>query len=75
MSTIASNPSRRFARFGAERWHAAPGPFKVGAVILATHVKQAVLIGIGGTGRGKVKGAVHAFHQGCTKKRPCIGRD
>ena len=43
-------------------------------VILATHVKQAVLVGIGGTGRGKVKCAVHAFHQGCTVQVNAVKR-
>ncbi|WP_395449851.1 ABC transporter permease [Aminobacter sp. UC22_36] len=43
MTTITSNPSMRFARSSAERWHAAPGPFKVGAVILAAHVLFAIV--------------------------------
>ena len=41
MTIITSNPSRLAARL--DRWHATPGPFKAGAVILAAHILFAVV--------------------------------
>ncbi len=43
MSTITSPPAKRLPRFDAARWHATPGPFKVGAVILLAHALFAIV--------------------------------
>ena len=40
MTLFASTPSRRF---NTARWRATPGPFKVGAIILAAHALFAVV--------------------------------
>jgi peptide/nickel transport system permease protein len=43
MTIITSTPSRRLPRFNAVYWRATPGPFKVGAIILAAHALFALI--------------------------------
>jgi peptide/nickel transport system permease protein len=43
MTMITSNPARQLFRFNAGYWRATPGPFKVGAIILAAHALFAVI--------------------------------
>lgn len=43
MTLTTSDPARRLFLFNADWWHATPGPFKVGAVILAAHALFAIV--------------------------------
>ncbi|WP_379068905.1 hypothetical protein ACHMW4_04900 [Mesorhizobium sp. UC22_110] len=59
MSAIVSRPARSF-----QGWHTAPGPFKAGAIILATHLLFAI-IGIFWTpfGYAEMGGGTAAFRR------------